>query len=89
MQSKRSKVSPCGMVSISGNKSRRLLINLCCLEADYEQAVLAGKKALKLLGVDLSEADEWQAAVEQRVAAINELLVGRDILEIAAGPIQI
>ena len=65
-----------------------LLINLHCLEAEYEQAVLAGKKALKLLGVDLAEADEWQAAAEQRVAAINKLLAGRDILEIAAGPVM-
>jgi predicted ATPase/signal transduction histidine kinase/DNA-binding response OmpR family regulator/tRNA A-37 threonylcarbamoyl transferase component Bud32 len=65
-----------------------LSIVLYLLVPNYSMAIVAGQKALKLLGIDLPGADEWQSVITQKIAAIKELLVGQDVLTVVERPLM-
>jgi len=74
--------------SIDSAKFYNLSIALYTLLPNYSMAIVAGQKALKLLGIDLPGADEWQSVLTQKNAAIKELLVGQNVLTVVDRPLM-
>jgi len=74
--------------SIDSAEFYNLSIVLYTLLPNYSMAVVAGQKALKLLGIDLPGADEWQSVMTQKNAALKELLVGQDVLTVVDRPLM-
>lgn len=63
-----------------------VLIAAYCAMTRYQDAIAAGQKALRLLGVPLPAGDACREAVGHKAAAIQELLAGRDISALADLP---